>query len=97
MQSFLQIFNLAADIVLFVIFAQFILSWLVVFDVVNTRNQFVGSLWRGLNSVTEPVYRPIRNFLPAMGGIDFSPLVVIFGIYALRIIVNNNLAPIAYG
>ena len=47
--------------------------------------------------MTEPLYRPIRRFLPDMGGIDLSPLVVLFGLYALQIVVNNNLAPIAYG
>ncbi len=97
MQSFLAIFNLAIDICFYIIIAQFILSWLVAFDVLNIRQPIVGQIWRGLNQMTEPVYRPIRNFLPAMGGIDFSPMIVLFGLYALRIVVNNNLAPIAYG
>ena|SRR6056297_1228869 len=97
MQSFLAIFNLALDLVFWIIIIQAILSWLVAFDVINLRNDFVRQLWQGLARLTEPIYRPIRNVLPEMGGIDLSPLVVLFGLYALRIVVNNNLAPLAYG
>ena len=97
MQSFLAIFNLALDLVFWIIIIQAILSWLVAFDVVNLRQRFVYQVWGSLNRLTEPLYRPIRNILPDMGGIDLSPLVVLFGLYALRIVVNNNLAPSAYG
>jgi YggT family protein len=69
----------------------------VAFDVLNLRQPFVYQIWSGLGRMTEPLYRPIRRFLPDMGGIDLSPLVVLFGLYALQIVVNNNLAPIAYG
>jgi len=97
MQSFLAIFNLALDLVFWIIIIQAILSWLVAFDVLNLRQPFVYQIWSGLGRMTEPLYRPIRRFLPDMGGIDLSPLVVLFGLYALQIVVNNNLAPIAYG
>jgi len=97
MASFLAIFNLAIDIVFWIIILQAILSWLVAFEVLNLRQPFVYQIWSGLNQVTEPIYRPIRNILPNMGGIDLSPLVVLFGLYALQIVVNNNLAPLAYG
>ena len=97
MQSFLAIFNLAINLVFWIIIIQAILSWLVAFDVLNIRQPFVWQLWSGLNRMTEPLYRPIRSVLPDMGGIDLSPLVVLFGLYALQIVVNNNLAPMAYG
>jgi len=97
MASFLAIFNLAIDIVFWIIILQAILSWLVAFEVLNLGQPFVYQIWSGLNQVTEPIYRPIRNILPNMGGIDLSPLVVLFGLYALQIVVNNNLAPLAYG
>jgi len=96
MTSFLMIFNLAIDIVFWIIIVQAILSWLVAFEVVNLRQRFVYQIWSGLNQVTEPLYRPIRRFLPDMGGIDLAPLVVIFGLFALQVVVNNNLAPLAY-
>jgi len=97
MASFLTLFNFAIQIVWFIIIVQFIMSWLIAFDVVNTRNAFVSQVWYGLNRLTAPIYRPIRRVLPDMGGLDFSPMVVLFGLYALQVVVNNNLAPLAYG
>ena len=97
MASFLTIFNLAVSLVFYIVIIQAILSWLVAFEVLNLRQQFVYQIWSGLNQVPEPLYRPIRSVLPAMGGIDLSPLVLIFALYALQVVVNNNLAPMAYG
>ena len=54
------------------------------FDIVNMRNRFVYLVGDALNRITEPVYRPIRRFLPDMGGLDLSPLIVILGLWFLR-------------
>ncbi len=97
MASFLTLLNIVIDLAWWIIIVQFIMSWLISFDVVNTRNAFVSQIWYSLNRITAPVYRPIRRILPDMGGLDFSPLVVLLGLAALRVIVNNNLAPLAYG
>lgn len=97
MASFLQIFNGLVQIAVYVIIAQAILSWLVAFNVVNLHQSFVRQIWSGLNTLTEPLYRPVRNLLPDMGGIDLSPIVVLFGLFALQTIINNNLQPYAYG
>jgi len=97
MASFLMIFNFAISLVWWVIIIQFVLSWLISFDVINLRNRFVAQLWYGVNRITAPVYDPIRRVLPDMGGLDFSPVIVLFGLYALQVVVNNNLGPIAYG
>src|SRR5688500_17673878 len=64
-------------VVWWIIVIQMILSWLVAFNVINTYNDFVRGLMRGLDRITEPLYRPIRKVLPDFGGLDFSPLVVI--------------------
>lgn len=61
-----------------------ILSWLVSFKIVNPYNPFVGSIWRMTSAITEPVLKPIRNILPPLGGLDFSPLVVILLIQFIR-------------
>src|SRR5262245_58732002 len=61
-----------------------ILSWLVQFGVVNTRNQFVYSVMNMLARVTEPVLRPIRRLLPNMGGLDISPIIVILILYLVQ-------------
>ena len=63
-----------------VILVQVILSWLIVFNVINTHNDFVRQFIRALDTITEPLYRPIRKVLPDFGGIDFSPLVLLLAI-----------------
>ncbi|MEM8872436.1 MAG: YggT family protein, partial [Pseudomonadota bacterium] len=50
----------------------------------------VYQIWSGLNRALEPLYRPIRNILPPMGGLDLAPLVLIVAIYAVRVILINN-------
>ena len=61
-----------------------ILSWLVAFNVINTRNQFVYTVGRALHALTEPALRPIRRVLPNLGGIDISPIVVLLLIFFLQ-------------
>ncbi len=64
-----------------------ILSWLIVFDVVNRRNRLVYTMADGFNRLTDPVLRPIRRRLPNMGGLDISPLVLIIGLWFIRDVV----------
>ena len=64
--------------------AQAILSWLVAFNVVNTRNPVVNAVGRFLYQITEPVLRPIRSILPSLGGIDVSPVVLILLLAFIR-------------
>ena len=97
MVSVLFLFNFAIKIAWWIIIVQFIMSWLINFDVINLRNSFVAQVWQSLNRITAPIYRPIRRMLPDMGGLDLSPMIVLFGLIALQVIVNNNLAPLAYG
>jgi YggT family protein len=80
-----------------VIFAQVILSWLVAFHIVNTYNPFVRGLLRGLEKLTEPLYRPIRRILPDFGGIDFSPMVVLLLIGLLQRLLADAAIQIMYG
>ena len=62
------------DLLIWIIIASAVLSWLIAFNVVNPYNQFVRSLWELFQRVTEPMLRPIRRLLPDMGGIDVSPV-----------------------
>jgi YggT family protein len=64
-----------------------ILSWLIAFDVVNRRNQFVYMIADSLQRLTEPALRPIRNILPNFGALDLSPLVLFFGLIFIRDVV----------
>ena len=70
-----------------VILVQFVLSLLVMFNVVNTHNDFVRGMMRALDTITEPLYRPIRRILPDFGGIDFSPMVVLILIRILQMLL----------
>ncbi len=67
-----------------VIFIYFIMSWLLSFQVLNLRQPLVAQIWNGLTMLLEPLFRPIRNILPATGGLDFSPLVVLLIILMLE-------------
>ena len=64
-----------------------VLSWLVVFNVINTNNEFVRTFYNALDRMTRPLYRPIRRILPDFGGLDFSPVVILLLIYVLRILL----------
>lgn len=96
MLSLLQILDFLVGIVWFFILAHVIMSWLVNFEVVNLRQKLVAQIWYGLNRLVEPIYRPIRKVLPNMGPIDISPLVVIFVLYAIRIVLANNINSLQY-
>jgi YggT family protein len=70
--------------VIWLIIAQAILSWLVAFNVVNLHNGFIRQVVHFLDRVTEPLLRPIRRFLPDLGGIDLSPMVLILVIIMIQ-------------
>lgn len=92
MTSLYQILMLILDVVVFIILAHVIMSWLINFQVLNVRQPLVQQIWYGLNRMLEPLYGPVRRMLPAMGGLDLAPLVVLIAVYALQIILRNNVA-----
>ncbi|MFS4581432.1 YggT family protein [Phaeobacter sp. C3_T13_0] len=92
MLSLFQILMLILDIVWFFIIAHVIMSWLINFQVLNLNQQFVAQVWYGLNRMLEPLYAPVRRIMPNMQGLDLAPLVVLIAVYALRIILTNNIA-----
>lgn len=69
--------NWALQLMVWIVVAWAILSWLVGFQVVNLRNRFVSQASRILDSLARPILAPIQRLLPSMGGMDFSPLVFI--------------------
>ena len=91
MLSILQILYLVLDVIWFIVIIHVVLSWLINFQVLNLRQPIVAQVWDGLNRLLEPAYARIRSVLPAMGGLDLAPLVLLLGIYALRIIIANNI------
>jgi YggT family protein len=92
MMSILQILLLVLNIVQFIVIAHVIMSWLLNFNVLNRNQPLVWQIWTGLERLLEPIYRPIRRVLPNMGGLDLSPIILLVGVYALRIVLINNAA-----
>ena len=92
MLSLIQIILLILSVAQFIIIAHIILSWLINFQVISLRSALVASIWDGLNRLLDPAYNRIRQFLPDLGGIDLAPLVALIAIYAIRIILINNMA-----
>ncbi len=90
MASIFQILMLLLSVAQFFIFAHFIMSWLISFQVLNIRQPLVAQIWYGLEKILEPLYRPLRRILPNMGGLDLSPLVALLAIQAIEIILRNN-------
>ncbi|HXE85762.1 MAG TPA: YggT family protein [Hyphomicrobiaceae bacterium] len=92
MLELLSFINLIINLYIWIIIASAIMSWLIAFNVINPYNQFVRSLWMGLNALTEPALRPIRRFLPELSGVDISPMVLILICWFIQIVVLPNLA-----
>lgn len=80
---FFQLIDAILGLYQFVIIAMVIMSWLIGFNVINRHNQFVDMIWRTVNALTEPLLGPIRRTLPSMGGLDLSPLVLLFAVFFL--------------
>jgi YggT family protein len=80
----IALINLLLDFYWWVVVIAVIVSWLIAFNVINTYNNFVRSLLRMLEALTEPVFRRIRKVIPPIGGLDLSPLVVLIVIWFIQ-------------
>mgnify|MGYP003470093129 CR=1 FL=1 len=81
--ALVSIIGYLISIVTTVVIVQFILSLLIIFNIVSLSNQYVASIYQSLNLILDPILKPIRKIMPDMGTLDFSPIVLIVG---LRII-----------
>jgi YggT family protein len=96
MRAILDVILIVLDLYIWLLIAAAILSWLVAFNVVNARNQFVAMVGDFLFRVTEPVLRPIRNMLPSLGGLDVSPVVVILIIILIKDVIDRYIYPVVF-
>ncbi len=87
MDALFNILMMLLNVAKYFIFAHVIMSWLIQFQVLNLRQQFVAQIWYGLNNLLDPVYSRIRRMLPHVGGIDLAPLVALLGIIAAQYIL----------
>ena len=93
MRAILDIVLIILDLYVWLLIASAILSWLIAFNVINTRNQFVASVAEFLYRITEPLLRPIRNFMPNLGGLDISPIILILIIMFLQRVITYYIYP----
>jgi YggT family protein len=93
MRALLDVVLIALQIYVWLLIAAAVLSWLVAFNVVNTRNPFVATVGEFLYRITEPALRPIRNRMPNLGGIDISPVILILLIFLIERIIIHYIYP----
>ena len=93
MRSILDVILLVLQLYVWLLVASAILSWLIAFNVVNTRNQVVATIAEFLWRITEPVLRPIRSFMPNLGGIDISPVILILIIFFIQSVITRYIYP----
>lgn len=79
-----QIISILLNVLWWIIIVQAIMSWLIAFNVINTQNDIVRSIWIALDRLTQPLYRPIRRLMPDLGALDLSPMVVLLIIIILQ-------------
>ncbi len=94
MNAVLWLVDTVIDLYITVLIVFVILSWLISFNVVNTRNRFVYLVGDVLFRITEPALKPIRRMVPNLGGIDISPMVLILGLWFVQVLIRRDIAPL---
>ncbi len=95
MRAILDVILLILNLYTWVLIISAVLSWLLAFNVINYDNNFVRTVWNGLNALTEPLLRPIRRRLPQMGAIDLSPIILLVAIFFLERVIVYYIYPTA--
>lgn len=93
MQAIFWFINALLDIYWWIVIIAVIMSWLFAFNVINSGNQFVRAISGFVHDATEPVLRRIRRFMPNLGSIDISPIILLLGITFLQILLRTTIAP----
>jgi YggT family protein len=96
MRALFLVIDLALEIYIWILIAAAVFSWLIAFNVVNVRNSIVSSIGDFLFRITEPALRPIRNFMPSLGGIDISPVILILIIIFIRYCIALYILPYVF-
>lgn len=89
MQSLLDLISAIIQLYTFIIIGQVIVSWLVSFNVINMTNQFVYMVSNTLYRATEPALQPIRRFIPNLGGLDVSPVILLLLLYFVQNLLHE--------
>lgn len=93
MRAILFVVLQAISLYQWVVILAAVFSWLYAFNVVNPRNQFISTIGDMLYRVTEPALRPIRNFMPSLGGIDISPVILLLLLSLITYVIQLYIIP----
>jgi len=93
MRALFEVIYYALTIYMWIVIIMAIFSWLVAFNVVNTRNHAVAMIGDFLYRITDPALRPIRNVLPNLGGIDISPVILFLIIIFIQRVIELYILP----
>jgi YggT family protein len=93
MRAVLDVVLILLQFYTWVVIAAVVVSWLIAFNVINTRNEFVGMIVRLIYQLTEPLLRPIRNFMPNLGGLDLSPLILLLLVFFIQRVIIYYIYP----
>ena len=96
MRALLDVIIVVLNIYVYVLIASAVLSWLIAFNVVNTRNQLVSAIAEFLYRITEPVLAPIRRMMPNLGGLDISPIILILIIMFIQRVITYYIYPAVF-
>ena len=80
-----------------IVIVMVIMSWLFAFNIINYNQQLVQMIWNVVDRLTEPVLRPIRNFMPNLGGVDLSPVILFLIILGLEVFLSSLHRDLVYG
>ncbi len=97
LEPLLWLINALLDLCWFVVIAAVVASWLIAFGILNMSNPTVRQIVRGLDAITEPMFRQVRRFIPPIGGLDLSPIFVLLAITVLQMFFNRLFAYLMYG
>ena len=82
-----KLISIAIDVYVWIIIAEVVLNWLLIFGVINVKNPQARSLMELIHKATEPVMSRVRKYIPPIGGFDLTPIVVIFGLSLIKMLV----------
>ena len=80
----------------YVVIANVVISWLIAFNVLNTQNRFVYSILELTYKLTEPILNKIRRFLPNLGSLDISPIILLLLIWVIEMCMKLYIAPLIF-
>jgi len=96
MRAILDVLLVALNLYKLIIIVAAVMSWLIAFNVVNSRNEVVRTIWNALVAMTEPALRPIRRLLPNTGGLDISPIVLFLIILLIEEVITLYIYPYVF-